>query len=275
MKRLLLLISVILCLASCHKPKDKVVAQVYYHKLYLSELQDNMPTGLSSEDSTILAQHYIDNWIKEQLILHEAEQKLSLREKNFDKQLEEYRNNLLVNAYYDKLVSDTSVFKVSEKEMEEFTKTFDKRYAVDKEIVKLNYVKLTQGSSLIEPVKAILFDEAQRVENKPKLEKMLGDSVEYLVDDETWLYLEDIQNEVSFSIRSDVADHHQYIEKDAGGYHYLMVILDYKNKRSVNETNEEQAAARMMLLNQRRAQFIEKHVDELYQKALKQGAIIQ
>lgn len=252
-----------------------MVAQVYYHKLYLSEVQDNMPTGLSPQDSAVLANHYIDNWIKEQLILHEAEKKLSLREKNFDKQMEEYRNNLLINTYFDKLVSDTSVFKISEQELQSFAKQFDKQYEVDKEIVRLNYVKLSKGSKLIAPVKNMLFDENLRVEKKSELEKMMGDSIEYLLDDETWLYLEDIQNEIPFDIKKDAGKHHQYVEKDVNGYHYLLIVLDYKDKRSVNETTEEQAAARMMLMNQRRTQFIDNYINELYKKAMKEGAIIQ
>lgn len=252
-----------------------MVAQVYYHKLYLSEVQNNMPIGLSPQDSAILANHYIDNWIKEQLILHEAEKKLSLREKNFDRQMEDYRNNLLINTYFDKLVSDTSIFKISEKEMQSFVKQFDKQYEVDKEIVKLNYVKLSKGSKLIAPVKQILFDENLRVSSKDEMAKMLGDSIEYLIDDETWLYLEDIQNEIPFEVHKDVEKHHQYVEKDVNGYHYIMVVLDYKDKRSVNETTEEQAAARMMLMNQRKTQFIDEYIEELYEKAMKEGAIIQ
>lgn len=271
---LLYLLTIALCLTSCHKPKDKVVAQVYYHKLYLSELRENMPDGLSPEDSVALANSLIDSWIKECLMLHEAEKNLSIREKNFDKQLEAYRDNLLMNAYFDKLVSDTAAIKITEDEIAEYTKAFDKRYAVDKEIIRLNFVKLSKGSKLIEPVKSILFDENQRVEKREELEKMFGDSIEYLLDGETWLYLDDIRNEVNFDISSDVTTHHQYVEKDAGDNHYLLVLLDYKNKRSVNETNEEQAAARMMLLNQRRTQFLDKHIEDVYQKALKDGVVI-
>lgn len=252
-----------------------MVAQVYYYKLYLSEIQENMPTGLSPEDSTALVRHYIDNWIKEHVILHEAEKQLSIREKNFDKQMEAYRMNLLTNAYYDKLMSESGMSDISDKELAEFTKGFGQHYDVDKEIIRLNYVKLPKGSKLIESVKSILFDENKRVEYKMALEKLMGDSIEYLLDDETWLYLDDIQNEVAFDIRPDVSQRHQQLEKDAGDYHYLLVILDYKNKRSVSETNEEQAAARMMLLNQRRRQVIDEHVQKLYEKAIKDGAVVQ
>ncbi len=267
---------ILLSFASCKNKRDKVVAQVYYHKLYLSEVLENTPSGLSPEDSVALAHEYMDNWVKENLVLHEAEKKLSVREKNFDKKMEEYRNSLLINAYFDKLVSDTSNFKISQEELDAFTKNFDKRYTVDKDIVKLNYVKLSKNSKLIAPVKAILFDESRRQGEREALTKMLGDSVEYLLDDDTWLYLDDIRNEVPFEVKeSDLKSHNQYVDKTIEGNRYLLVILDYKNQRSVSETQEEMAAARMMLVNQRKRQFIEQHVNQLYEKALKEGAITQ
>ena len=223
-----------------------------------------------------MAKDYIDNWVKERLILHEAEKNLSPREKNFDKKMEDYRRSLLINTYYDKLVSDTAQFKISDNEIEAFSHDFDKRYAVEKEIVKVNYVKLSEKSKLIGQVKAILFDENRRLEEKEELVKMLGDSVEYLLDDHSWLYLDDIQAEIPFELRDEnLKVKHQYVDKVVDGNRYLLVVLDYKNRRDASETQEERAAVRMMLLNQRKQQFINKHVDELYQKALKEGFITQ
>lgn len=276
MRKFVFLLFAILCLASCQKNRDKIVAQVYYHKLYLSEIEKNMPIGLSPEDSVAMAKDYIDSWVKEQLILHEAEKRLSVREKNFDKKMEDYRRSLLINAYYDKLVSDTTQFKISSQEMDAFVHDFDRRYAVEKDIVRVNYVKLAEKSKLTAAVKEILFDESRRENEKEELVKMLGDSIEYMLDDKTWLYLDDIQSEVPFEISNDnLKQNHQYVEKAVGGSRYLLVVLDHKNRRSASETQEEQAAVRMMLVNQRKQQFIEDHVNKLYQKALKDGFVTQ
>lgn len=271
---LIVLLLLLLC-SSCHRHEDKVMAQVYYHKLYESEVLKNMPTGLSPADSIALVNDFIDNWVREQLILHEAEKRLSPCEKNFDRQLEEYRNNLLINTYFNKIISDTANMNITDEDLEAFMRSFDKRYTIEKEIVKVNYVKLPKKSPLVEVVKGILFDKERRVEEKEPLMVLLGDSIEYLLDDEAWLYLDDIQNEVSFDFSQEDVAQHKCIEKEIGDYHYLLVILDYKNQRSVSETNEEKAAARMMLLNQRKQQVIKQHVDQLYEKALKSGSVTQ
>ncbi|MBO7648416.1 MAG: hypothetical protein J6S48_03545 [Bacteroidales bacterium] len=277
MKKTLLLfcpLFIALLLTSCRGKRDKVLAEVYYHRLYESELRQNMPTGLSPADSIALANDFIDNWLKEKILLHEAERKLSLRDKNFDKKIEEYRNTLLINRYYDMLTANADTFQISDKELDDFMKGFDNRYTIEKEIVKVNYVKLSKGSPLLPVAKGILFDDNRRAEERDALITLLGDSIEYLMDDNTWFYLDDIQNEVSFDFSEDAAKR-KYVEREIGDYHYLMVILDYKNQRSVSETEEERAAARMMLLNQRKQQLIREHVDKLYEEALKNGEITQ
>ena len=280
MKRLLPLLTVaILFCASCRRNVDPVVAQVYQYKLYTSEVQAGMPSGLSQEDSLALARDFIDSWVKEKLVLHEAERHLSPSEKNFDREMTEYRNSLLAQRYLDKIwMKDTANNTVSEKEIMDFAHSLDDRYTVEKEIVRVNYVKMPTHSDMLPRIRDILFDESKRLEQKDALVTLLGDSIEYLLDDDEWLYLDDLQNEVAFQIdvqkfvgRSAALQ----IEKEVGEKSVLLVILDYRSQRSVNETKEERAAAGMLLMNQRRAQFVNQYVQELYDKAVKDGKIVQ
>lgn len=278
MKHTLALLSVVLVLcASCRRNADPVVAQVYQYKLYSSEVQAGMPSGLSKEDSLVLVRDFIDNWVKEKLVLHEAEHRLSPREKNFDRELTEYRNSLLIQRYLDKIwMTDTANNTVSEQAISDFARSLDDRYTVEKEIVRVNYVKMPTRSDKLPLVKEILFNEDRRVEQKEALVTMLGDSIEYLVDDDEWLYLDDLQNEISFQIDLQKYDGSVLrIEKEVGENTVLLVILDYRSQRSVNETKEERAAAGMLLMNQRRSQYVNQFLQDLYDRALKEGKIVQ
>ena len=280
MERLLPLLSFVLLLCtSCRKNADPVVAQVYQYKLYNSEVQEGMPTGLSQEDSLAMARDFIDSWVKEKLILHEAERHLSPSEKNFDREMTDYRNSLLVQRYLDKIwMNDTANNAVSEREIVDFARSLDDRYTVEKEIVRVNYVKMPTRSNKLPQVREILFDENRRDEQKEILVTMLGDSIEYLLDDDEWLYLDDLQNEVAFQIDVQKAGGRgsvMRIEKEVGENTVLLVILDYRSQRSVNETREERAAAGMLLMNQRRTQMINQYVQELYDRAVKEGKVVQ
>ena len=127
-------------------------------------------------------------------------------------------------------------------------------------------------------VREILFDENRRTEQKDALVSMLGDSIEYLLDDDAWLYLDDLQNEVSFQIdvqKIGGSGSVMRIEKEVGENTVILVILDYRSQRSVNETKEERAAAGMLLMNQRRTQVINQYVQKLYDRATKERKIVQ
>ena len=90
--------------------------------------------------------------------------------------------------------------------------------------------------------------------------------------------MDDLQNEVAFQIDPQQLSGKKeviHIEKEVGENVVLLVILDYRSQRSVNETKEERAAAGMLLLNQRKAQFINQYVQQLYDKAVKAGAVVQ
>ena len=256
-----------------------MVAQVYQYKLYASEVQAGMPTGLSPDDSLAIVRDYIDSWVKEKLVLHEAEKNLTPREKNFDKEMTEYRNSLLINKYYEKLWQKDTVNKpVTEKEISDFARTLDSRYTVDKEIVRVNYIKIPTANTALPRVKEILFNENSRREEKETLLSLVGDTIEYLLDDDAWLYLDDLQNEVAFEIDAEkAADKGEVIriEKAVGDNTVLLVILDYHSQRSVNETKEERAAAGMLLLNERKAAYINRYIQDLYDKAVKAGEIVQ
>ena len=271
---ILLLCLLSLCLSSC-KQKDTVVAEAYHAKLYLSQLAAQIPDSFSPADSAQLAQILIEDWIKQQIILHEAKQALPLKSQNFEKEIDEYKNTLLVNTYFNFLTSDSGQFTVSDDELEQFIKKYESRYTVNREIIKINYVKTARDSKLIKELKELLFDDDRRTEEKQRIEELCADSIEYFLEDNTWLYLDDIQNEFPIEIKNkeSILSQNKYIETEDSDYHYLIVFLDYKSRRTINEAEEEIAAARMMLTQQKKQNFVNQKIEELMQKSMQSGQI--
>lgn len=263
-----------LLLCSCNG-NDPVVAEAFNAKLYLSQVAAQIPDDSSPEDSTAFAEMLINHWIHQQLVLHEANKTLSLKDKHFAKEIEEYKQSLLINAYYEKITSDTNQFFVSDEELNAFLNKYADRYTVNREIIKINYVKTSKNSKVIAPLKELLFDEDRRITEKNQIESICSDSIEYFLEDNTWLYLDDIQNEFPIQImnKESILTEDKYIETEDGDNHYLIVFLDYKSKRTLNETTEEINAARAMLLQQKKQAYIQQHLDDLYKQAVNKGSI--
>ena len=82
-------------LASCRAisrflNNDDIVAEVDGVMLFKSELDAVVPKGLSAEDSTRLADRYINIWATDQVFQKIAEQQLSKSEKDVTAELEDY-----------------------------------------------------------------------------------------------------------------------------------------------------------------------------------------
>ncbi len=270
----LILFTIVFLFTSC-RHKDPIVAEVYHATLYQSQVTAQIPDGYSKADSMALAKLLINEWIREQVILHEAEKELSVKEKNFEKELADYKNSLMINAFYNHIAQDSSIFEISDDELQAFLRKYESRYTVNREIIKINYVKTSKHSKIINPVKELLFDDERRQSEKNLIENLCADSIEYFLEDNTWLYLDDIQNEFPIEIKNkeSILSQNKFIETEDNDYHYLIVFLDYKSQRTLNETEDEISAARMMLTQQKKQAYINQKIEELYEKALNSGKI--
>lgn len=256
---------------------DLVVAEVHNHKLYASEVGQLVPAGLSRADSADFAQHVIDDWIVEQVILAEAEKTLTVGEKVFDKELEEYRKTLLKNRYFEKITADAEKFKVSDEEVRAAIRQTKVNLVSDKEIVKINYVKLPRHAAVRDELKEILFDDARRITEKERIAELCADSIEYFITDDQWLFWEDIQLETGITLdkNSQRLDFPLTFEKVVNEDEYLIVILDFRAETTGDESKDYFESVRTMLIQQKKNQFIQKRMKELYQEAEKKGKINQ
>ncbi|MBR4646951.1 MAG: hypothetical protein IKO75_07570 [Bacteroidales bacterium] len=277
MKRAFLLFLLPLCLLTSCRHEDRVVAEVHNHKLYASEVGQLVPAGLSRADSADFAQHVIDDWIMEQVIMAEAEKTLTVKEKVFDKELEEYRKTLLKNRYFEKITADAEKFKVSDEEVRAAIRQSKVNLVSDKEIVKINYVKLPRHAAVRDELKEILFDDARRITEKERIVELCSDSIEYFITDDQWLFWEDIQLETGITLdkNSQRLDFPLTFEKVVNEDEYLIVILDFRAETTGDESKDYFESVRTMLIQQKKNQFIQKRMKELYQEAEKKGKINQ
>lgn len=261
----------------CKTSNDQVIAEVLNKKLYSSEIVAQLPAGLSPADSIKMLNHLVDDWVKKQLILFEADKYLAVREKNFEKELENYKKDLLIHAFFQKLADDSLQFSYTDEELRDFVRQYEGEPVGDKVIVKLNYVKLSPKSKALKPLKAILFDEKKRVFEKERIEEICADTIEYFIDDYTWLYLDDIRRYLPIDLdeNEEIANEKRYIEKHWGNYFYLIVLLDKGTNPYDFGKSGDYDAAKAMIIQQKKTEYINRYIDTLYKRATENNLIIR
>ena len=174
---------------------------------------------------------------------------------------------LLKQRYFEKITSNPEQFKVSDDEVRKVIRQTAGNDIVEKEIVKLNYVKLHKNSPILQNIKDILFDDTRRMNEKAQIETLCADTIEYFIEDNKWLFWDDIQAEVDIDFNAQKANKLPLcFDQTIGNDRYLIVILDYKSEQTAEENDEYFESVRTMLIQQKKTAFINQEIQNLKSK---------
>ncbi|MFN6071273.1 MAG: hypothetical protein ACK489_03305, partial [Bacteroidota bacterium] len=74
------------------------LARVYNKSLYIKDLEGMFPPGTSAYDSSLITNAYTQRWVREAVLLYEAENNLP-KDLNIDRLVRDYRSSLVRNNY--------------------------------------------------------------------------------------------------------------------------------------------------------------------------------
>ncbi|HNX06732.1 MAG TPA: hypothetical protein PKL96_04055 [Bacteroidales bacterium] len=270
MKKVFLIFGVVLCACSAkHDDNKQTLARVYDEYLYLSDIQGVMPQNVSGKDSADIASEYVNNWINQQLILVQAEKNLSDEEKDFSRQLEEYKNSLTVFKYESKLISQRLDTIVSDEEIARYYELHKDNFVLKENIVKVIYVKIPKGVSAATVRNLIRSGSPQDMK---KLQDFCHKyAVNYYLDDQNWLLFNDILKEIPISTynQEEYLKNNRFIEIQDSAFTYLMNIKGFMIKEGVSPLSFEQSNIRDMIINKRKLALIENMRKDIYDNALR------
>ena len=272
MKKIFIIIAA-LYFASCGssgKKEEGVVARVYDDYLYKTDLMGIVPAGTSAKDSLSIVKNYINNWVKQKLVIHNAEENLSSKQKDFEKQLEDYKNSLIVFNYEKELIQQKLDTAISDTAIKAYYEKNTKDFLLKDNIVKVWYVKLPLNSTNVATAKSLYKSETATA--KQALEEYCKKyAVNYYLDDSTWLYFNDLLKEIPIKTynQEDYLKYHRYIEMEDSLYSYYVNIKGFQVKESVSPLSFEKENVRKIILNKRKLKLIEDMQDNVYKDALK------
>ncbi|NTW32701.1 MAG: hypothetical protein HGB12_08770 [Bacteroidetes bacterium] len=270
MKKITLIIISLYFVGCSHSnKKNDAVARVYDEYLYKSDLIGLVSFGTSAKDSIKIVQSYVNSWVKQKLMNYTAENNLSSKQKNFTKQLEDYKNSLMVFEYEKELIRQKLDTSVGDTEMVAYYNKNQKEFLLKDNIVKVWYVKMPIGATNIAIVRSLY--KTETANTKPKLEDFCKkNAVNYFLDDSTWLFFNDLLKEIPIKTynQEDYLKNHRYIELEDSLYSYYVNIKDFKVKESLSPLGFESENVKNIILNKRKLKLIEDMQKKIYKNAL-------
>jgi hypothetical protein len=253
-------------------PGESPVARVGEKVLLQTDIKQIVPTGLSPADSTAIAGEYIKKWIRQELLIHKANENLSVEQKDLTREIEEYRNSLIVYKYKNALLSEQMDTVVTQLQIEQYYNTNADDFKLTSNIVKGIFMKIPLGIAKPSELKKMVEDDSEQGITALK-EYCLKFAISFESFADRWVDFRIVRRYLPIEIEDPAQElkRNNLIEqKDAENY-YMVSIQNYKLQNEPAPIEYVQDNIRNLILNQRKIQFLQQIEENVYKEGLRQN----
>lgn len=236
--------------------------------LYLDQVLNIIPTDISKEDSTQIAESYIRKWVTDVLLYENAKRNIT-NKNEIDLLIEDYRKSLTIQQYQQKLIAQRVSKEPSEAEMNEFYEDFKEEFTLKENIIKGFLLIVPKNAPKLANVRNwVQSGDTKALENIEKYSVQNAISFDYFGD--KWMEFSEILKKTPIQLEdpaSFVASH-RFFEKSDSTKHYLLRIMSYRRIGEIEPFEMAKSKISNLIINKNKAEFISNFEDEIYKDAI-------
>lgn len=258
------------CVNYVRQSERVVVAECYGVKLYADELEDILPPDVSKMDSLTQVNAYVDSWIHRQILIHQAEINLPAEQLDFTKQLQDYRNSLVIYAYETQMIEQYLDTVVSEEEIAAYYEEHKENFQLRSTMVKVAYVILDENCKQLKDMKKLMSNRDTL--DLARLNALVEhEAVASFLDVDSWVRLEDLLAKIPMEIYNSESflKRNKFVSFEKDNLTYLVRFEDYLLEKSVSPIEIEKDGIKDVLLLKRKKELLSQMSVDLYEKAKK------
>ncbi len=249
---------------------EEVVATAFGEKLYISDIREIIPDNASSEDSINIVRRYVDNWVRQQIILEHARKSLSKEQMDFEKKIRDYENSLIIYAFENQFIRENLDTTIKKSQIKEYYENHKEDFKLKENIVKVTYVKVPLNAPDQNLLRRLY--RSNEPEDLAELEEYCTQhAATYYIDTDAWLLFNELLREVPVRSSNQEAflQNNRFIEISDEYYRYFLYIHDFRLKDNISPVSFAKENIRNIILNYRKHELIKKLRNELYRNAVK------
>ena len=254
-------------------PSSEAIARVGEKQLDAVTVRMHVPAGLSPEDSAQAVDRYVDQWIREQIVVLQAETALATESIDFEAELEAYRNALLLHAFKERYVNDRLNTQVSDEEALAFYTENEQSFFLTDYAVRVIFIHAPAEANMdlardaIASMDSTGFLELERwcVEN----------GAAYALDGTDWWTLSAFTKEVpmNFYRTESQLSSRRPVEFEADGRTYFVRFLEHALKDDVAPFSAVRDEVVEMIIHRRKQSLLLALEEQLVVKAWAEGQV--
>ena len=273
-----IVIGLILSLQSCDLIKvksdeevtQKPIARVKNHFLYEDDLKGLVKPGINSTDSSELVDRFVNDWIRKQLLIDEATQKINVDEAEIERKILDYRYSLIGYEYQRYYIDNNLNTDVSDQEIETYYNENLDNFALKQNIIRGIYVKVPVEAPNTGKLKRMI--RANKDDDIEELKAYcLSFATQYEINDSVWMVFEelvtnsplaDIPNKVQFLRKSS------FVENADDDFLYYLKIEEYRISDDLSPLEFVKDQIVNIILNKRKVELARELEDNIYENAV-------
>lgn len=272
--RISLVLLFVIGLSSCSyfQENDRIhLASIHGNDLFFEDIKYSFQAIKSPQDSILLLNSLIEKWVKKQALIHKAKINLDDELMDVNKQVQEYKNSLLIFKYQKLLIEQKLDTVISELELKNYYIENKSNFKSKNNFVQLNYVKVKKEvPNLFKLLKWYKSEDSVKLELLEDYCCQFAD--EYSLNNE-WILLKDLSNKLPKSISQKDFRNKNYFEFKDENFYYFVYIKKKKRIGEISPIELEKKQIRTILINRRKLDFLRNMENQLYKEALSKNLI--
>ncbi len=273
---LFVLLSFILGIPSCVPPDeeggegDVLLAKVYNKPLYLSELDGMIPRTATPTDSTLIVNAFVDRWVKENLMLYEAERNVP-KDLNIDKLVRDYRASLILNSYEKHIAETLLDSTITDTELQTYYDNYKTHFQLETSLRRCKFMKLPKDADNLKKAEK-WWDSDNRNDQKALEVYCEENATVYQLEDSLWVTEVELEKNFPKSVISSMKEGKSF-DITEGDFIYFVDVAEVQSKNSDPPMSYIRTHATNFILHNRKLEIVEQRKEELFQNAERKGHV--
>ena len=246
-----------------------ILVQIDNKKLHTSEIDKLIHEKVSPYDSAAIANAYIDSWIKDQLLILEAQKFLS-SDFEIEALVEDYRNQLIGYKYEQSIIEQNLNTNIQNDELLQYYEEHKADYLLIEPIYKVIFASIPYDTKKIDR-----FYSAWVNDDFPFIQEYCSENADtsYLEKD-IWIdevRLIELVPAKLIENRKLTVD--RTIQRNLKGKEYFLKILDLKAAKDTIPLELIKEKIEKVIIHERKQEVIDNYKKDLYEKAMRSNTI--
>jgi hypothetical protein len=251
---------------------DRSLARVYNNTLLLSDMEGMIPEGMTSEDSSVIIDAFVENWVREAAMLYEAERNIP-KDLDINKLVEDYRASLIKHNYENVLVGEFLDSTITEKELLEFYEQNKEQYKLETPIIRCRFIKAARNAHQLKLAET--WWNSSKAEDLVNLRNWCNaNAVVHHLQDSSWYKVDDIAAYMPQGTLTvdNVKYRRDFVQRD-DNFQYFFKVLELVSRPEIAPLSYIENQARKVILHKRKTLLLENMKEKFYEEAMRKNDI--